>query len=66
MRSTGHRVVAISFGEEEGTGRVVMRVAVLARFNPGLTFERQVFGIDPDDLEECDLPPTPPTPPNLN
>lgn len=32
-----------------------LTVTVSGRFNLVL-FERQVFGIDPDDLSECDLP----------
>lgn len=50
MKSTGHRVTLLSFSED-GT----MRVNITAQYNL-LVFERQVFGIDPDDLEPCDLP----------
>lgn len=50
MKDTGHRVTLVSFGED-GT----MRVFVSAKFNL-VAFERQVFGVDPDSLEECDLP----------
>ena len=54
LKSSGHRVVLTSFNEH-ADGRVTLRVDVLARFN-ALAFERNVFGVDPDDLEECDLP----------
>ncbi len=36
---------------ENGT----VTVAVSGEFN-AVTFERQVFGVNPDDLDECDLP----------
>ena len=51
MTSTGHRVIPYSFSED-GT----MTVVVSARYNL-IRFERRVFGINPDDLVECDLPP---------
>ena len=50
MRPTGQRVTILSYGED-GT----VRVHVSAQFNC-LTFEREVFGVDPMDLEECELP----------
>lgn len=50
MKSTGQRVTLVSIFED-GT----IKVEVSGRFN-ALVFERDVFGIDPDDLEECDLP----------
>lgn len=50
MKSTGHRVLICSFYEDR-----TLRVVVLAQYNL-IGFERYVFGIDPDDLEECDLP----------
>jgi len=50
----GQRVTIMSFGEQED-GTVTLRVAVTAEFNAVL-FERQVFGINPDDLTSCDLP----------
>jgi hypothetical protein len=53
MKSTGHRVTVYAF-DEDSTG-VTLQVAVLAKYNL-LVFERMVFGIDPDDLEECALP----------
>lgn len=54
MKSTGHRVTIAAFDEPE-SGGVMVRVDVSGAFNL-VAFERQVFGIDPDDLEECDLP----------
>lgn len=60
LKTTGQRVYIISFSEpEESGGKVTLRVVVSGKFNL-VAFERGVFGIDPDDLEECDLPdPTP-------
>lgn len=52
MKSTGQRVVVYSFADADP---VTLTVGVLAEFNL-LAMERRVFGIDPDDLEECDLP----------
>ena len=54
LKSSGHRVTVGAFDEEED-GRVTLRVNVSGEFN-FVTFERSVFGIDPNDLEECDLP----------
>lgn len=54
MKSTGHRVIVLSFGESEDQS-VTLTVHISADFNH-LMFERQVFGINPDDLEPCDLP----------
>lgn len=50
LKSTGERVVVTSF-LDDGT----LTVVVSGRFNR-VIFERSVFGIDPDDLEPCDLP----------
>ncbi len=50
MKSTGHRVTILAYGED-GT----VRVDVSGAFNR-VVFSRQVFGISADDLEECDLP----------
>lgn len=60
MKDTGHRVVLHSIGQVitedgHGTGEIVLTVDVLGRFN-FLAIERRVFGIDPDNLEPCDLP----------
>ena len=54
LRSTGHRVTLVSFAEQPG-GVVTLKVQVNARYN-FVAFERNVFGVDPEDLEECDLP----------
>lgn len=54
LKSTGHRVFPVAFSEHPD-GRVTLTVCVHARFN-SVMFERNVFGIDQDDLEECDLP----------
>ena len=50
MKSTGHRVTIHSFSED-GT----LTVNITGEFNT-ILFDRQVFGINPDDLEPCDLP----------
>ena len=36
-------------------GSVTLTVNITGEFNL-ISFDQQVFGIDPDDLEECDLP----------
>ena len=50
MKSTGQRVYIYSYSED-GT----VTVDITGQYN-FITFDRQVFGIDPDNLEECDLP----------
>jgi len=50
LKSTSQRVYLMSFNDN-GT----VKVAVTGEFNL-VTHERAVFGIDPADLEECDLP----------
>lgn len=50
MKSTGQRVEVYGFNEN-GT----VSVLVTGKFN-NVLFDRQVFGIQPEDLEECDLP----------
>jgi hypothetical protein len=52
LKSSGHRVTIYSFRESDP---VTVTVNVLGDFN-ALIFERQVFGVAPDDLEPCDLP----------
>jgi len=47
---TGHRVTLLSYSED-GT----VSVAVGDKYN-SVMFCRNVFGVDPDDLEECPLP----------
>jgi hypothetical protein len=54
MKSTGHRVTLESF-DEEHNGTVSMTVAVTGQFNQ-VAFDRCVFGVKVEDLEECDLP----------
>lgn len=52
MKSTGSRVTLVSYAED-GT----VRVNITGEHN-AIMFERQVFGVKADDLEECDLPAT--------
>jgi len=54
LQSTGQRVTVAAFGVT-ADGTVTVSVNVLALFN-FVTFERQVFGIHPDELEPCELP----------
>ena len=54
MNDTEHRVTLHSFGEDED-GTVTLTVDVTGQFNL-VNFERQVFGVNPDNLTECDLP----------
>jgi len=55
MRSTGQRVVIVHYDEEE-SGEVSLSVDVSGAYN-FLMFDRQVFGVDPDDLELASWPP---------
>lgn len=50
LKPTGQRVIVASFFEN-GT----VSVDILGAFNH-MDFERCVFGIDPNDLEPCELP----------
>lgn len=50
LKSSGHRVTIASYAENR-----TVTVDVTGAFN-ALTFERQVFGVKPEDLEECDFP----------
>jgi len=50
LKTTGHRVTPYSYSEE-GT----LTVDITGQFNRVL-FGRRVFGIRPEDLEECELP----------
>lgn len=50
LKTTDHRVFLLSYSED-GT----VTVAVTGQFNC-VAFERKVFGIRPEELEECDLP----------
>jgi len=50
LKTTGSRVTLYSYSED-GT----ITVNITGEYN-ALMFDRQVFGIKPEDLEECDLP----------
>ena len=50
MKSTGLRVTIVSYEEDR-----TVTVAVTGDYNL-LACSRLVFGINPDDLKECDLP----------
>ena len=54
LKTSKHRVIVLSFGETMD-GRVELTVLVSGQFN-AVMFDRQVFGINPDDLEPCELP----------
>lgn len=56
LKTTGQRVTVVSFSEEKKTGKVTMTVSITGQFNL-IMFDREVFGIDPADLELCDPPP---------
>ncbi len=49
MKSTGHRVRLYSYSEKDGKC-TECQVLVLKDLNPGIIFERRVFGIELDDL----------------
>lgn len=50
LRETGQRVIIYSFQDD-----ATVTVAILGKFNRQL-HDAMVFGISPDELEECDLP----------
>lgn len=54
LKPKGHRVTLVSFGEAPD-GTVTLTVNVSAEFNL-VMFERQVFGVKPDDVEPCEVP----------
>ena len=54
LRTTGHRCFVESFNENDD-GSVTVTVGITGEFNL-VTFERAVFGINPDELEPCELP----------
>ena len=54
LKTTGHRVLIYSFSSHD-EDPVTLTVGVSALFNL-VVFERAVFGIKPEDLEECELP----------
>lgn len=51
---SGHRCTVYSYGEEEGGG-VSLTVSVTGEYNL-VVFNRNVFGVSPDELTPCDLP----------
>lgn len=51
---SGHRVTLYSIDEPK-EGEPTVKVDVLGRFNL-VAFDRRVFGVKPEDLEECELP----------
>lgn len=57
LKTSDHRVFIMVYSEDNsGKGPpVTLTVAVTAKYNQ-VSFERQVFGISPEDLEPCDLP----------
>lgn len=56
LAGTGQRVTIHSYGERaDRSGVVTLTVAVTGEYNR-IDFGRMVFGIDPADLTECDLP----------
>lgn len=56
---TGQRVFFLGCDEVRRVGggpiEVTVRIGVTGQFNL-VAFDRNVFGVKPDDLEECDLP----------
>lgn len=50
LKSSGHRVTIYSYSEDK-----TITVIVSGEYN-AVIFDRQIFGIPPDDLEECGLP----------
>ena len=53
---SGHRCTVHSYGELED-GTVSLTVSVTGEYN-FVAFDRNVFGIDPDELAPCSLPAT--------
>ncbi len=51
LESSGHIVILYSYEEEENGDCEKCSVLVLHEYNPGLLFERKVFGIDLKDLQ---------------
>lgn len=56
LKSPGQRVRIISYDEPLKEGEAVTVSVLVAGDVNALVIERQVFGIDPDDLEPCDPP----------
>lgn len=56
LKSSSHRVTIVSFDQPKDESQpVTLKVHVSGDFNR-VAFERTVFGILPEDLEECELP----------
>lgn len=55
MLKTTHQRVTLYSIDESRDAPVTLTVCVSGRYNL-VAFERMVFGIKPEDLEECDLP----------
>jgi len=53
LKTSGHRVTIYSIDEDNPSP--TFKVIVSGEFN-FVAFERTVFGVNPEDLEECDLP----------
>lgn len=54
LKTSNHRVTIHSFDENK-SGPPTLKIHVTGEFN-AVAFERTVFNIKPEDLEECDLP----------
>jgi hypothetical protein len=54
IKTGGQRVTIHGFNVDK-EGQVTLTVCITGEFNL-ISFERQTFGISPDDLEPCDLP----------
>jgi hypothetical protein len=57
LKSTNQKITIYSVYLNDND-EVKLTVIVSSKYNL-ISFERQVFGIDPEDLEECDLPTEP-------
>ncbi len=55
MTSTGQKVVLYAYEEQDDGSVYSCKVNVTKEFNPGCTFERQVFGVPLADLEPVDI-----------
>lgn len=54
LKTSKHLVTIRSYDEGEN-GEISLTVTVSAKYNL-VAFERNVFGVKPENLEECDLP----------